>query len=45
MAFIGIYMENVHSLLSFDLVELGDDVSDELKRELEKDGITIYEKT
>jgi len=37
--------ENVHSLLSFDIVELGDDVSGELKKELEKDGIAIYEKT
>lgn len=37
--------ENVHSLLSFDIVELGDDASDDLKKEIEKDGITIYEKT
>ena len=36
--------ENVHSLLSFDIAELGDGVSDELKEEIEKDGITIYEK-
>lgn len=37
--------ENVHSLLSFDIVELGDGASDDLKKEIEKDGITIYEKT
>lgn len=37
--------EKVHSLLSFDIAELGDGVSDELKREIERDGITIYEKT
>ena len=36
--------ENVHSLLSSDIAELGDGVSDELKEEIEKDGITIYEK-
>lgn len=37
--------ENVHSLLSFDIAELGDGVSDELKKEIERSGITIYEKT
>lgn len=37
--------ENVHSLLSFDIVELGNGVSNELKKEIERDGITIYEKT
>lgn len=37
--------EKVHSLLSFDIAELDDGVSDELKREIERDGITIYEKT
>lgn len=36
--------ENVHSLLSFDVVELDNGVSDELKKEIEKDGIIIYEK-
>ena len=36
--------ENVHSLLSFDVVELGDCVSDGLKSEIERSGIAIYEK-
>lgn len=37
--------EQVHSLLSFDIVNLDDGVSDELKKEIERSGITIYEKT
>lgn len=37
--------ENVHSLLSFDIVEFDNSVSDTLKKEIERDGITIYEKT
>ncbi|MBQ9156844.1 MAG: nucleotidyltransferase domain-containing protein [Eubacterium sp.] len=36
--------ENVHSLLTFDLVKLEQNGSEELKEEIEKDGITIYEK-
>ncbi len=36
--------EKVHSLLSFDIVEFNGSVSDELKKEIERDGITIYEK-
>lgn len=36
--------ENVHSLLSFDIVDSGT-ISEELKEEIERDGITIYEKT
>ena len=36
--------ENAHSLLSFDIVDsMG--VSADLKEEIEKDGITVYEKT
>lgn len=35
--------ENVHSLLTFDIVENGG-VSGTLKEEIERDGITIYEK-
>lgn len=35
--------ENVHSLLTFDIVE-NTDVSGDLKEEIERDGITIYEK-
>lgn len=36
--------EKVHSLLSFDIIEWNGDVSEELKKEIEKDGIVIYEK-
>ena len=36
--------ENIHSLLMFDVVDLDKGVSDELKKEIERDGITIYEK-
>lgn len=35
--------ENVHSLLSFDIV-FDKEVSGDLKEEIERDGITIYEK-
>lgn len=37
--------ENVFSLLMFDIVELDAGVSEELKKEIERDGITIYEET
>ena len=36
--------ENVHSLLMFDVVDAGSAVSEELKREIERDGVVIYEK-
>jgi predicted nucleotidyltransferase len=36
--------ENVHSLLSFDIVDLNTNVSEELKKEIDKDGVLIYEK-
>ena len=36
--------EKVHSLLSFDIINLNDETSCELKDEIERDGITIYEK-
>ena len=36
--------EKTHSLLSFDVVNLGAGISEELKREIERDGVTIYEK-
>ena len=36
--------EKTHSLLMFDIVQADAAISDELKQELEKDGITIYEK-
>lgn len=36
--------EKIFSLLSFDIVNLDANVSDDLKMEIEKDGVTIYEK-
>lgn len=36
--------ENVHSLLMFDVIEADSSISEELKKEIEKDGVTIYEK-
>jgi predicted nucleotidyltransferase len=36
--------ENTHSLLLFDIVDLNANVSEELKHEIDKDGVTIYEK-
>lgn len=36
--------EHAHTLLSFDIVELDRGISDELKVELEREGIVIYEK-
>ncbi len=36
--------EKLHSLLTFDVVNLDSGVSDELKREIERDGVTLYEK-
>ena len=44
--FVGFYWdikEQVHSLLSFDVVDLNS-ASDELKKEIERSGVTIYEK-
>ena len=37
--------ENTHSLLMFDIVQADASISDELKEEIEKDGVVIYEKT
>ena len=36
--------EKTHSLLSFDVVDLDSGVSDDLKSEIDKDGVVIYEK-
>jgi len=36
--------EKVHSLLMFDIVQADVSISDELKEEIEKDGVVIYEK-
>lgn len=35
---------NAHSLLSFDIVRYDSKITDELKEEIERDGILIYEK-
>ena len=37
--------ENIHSLLMFDIIQADAAISDELKQEIETDGVTIYEKT
>lgn len=37
--------EKTHSLLMFDIVQADVAISDELKQEIEEDGVTIYEKT
>jgi predicted nucleotidyltransferase len=36
--------ENVHSLLCFDIIDLNTNLSEELKKEIYKDGVLIYEK-
>ena len=36
--------EKTYSLLSFDVVDLDSGVSDDLKSEIDKDGVVIYEK-
>lgn len=36
--------EKTWSLLSFDLIDMDKKVSEELRREIQKDGVTIYEK-
>lgn len=36
--------ENVHSLLSFDIVDLDSGASEDLKKEIEKDGVILYGK-
>ena len=36
--------EKIHSLLMFDIVQADVSISDELKQEIEKDGVIIYEK-
>lgn len=45
--FDGLYWEikeKVHTLLIFDIVNMDSDVSDELKDDIERDGVVIYEK-
>lgn len=36
--------EKVHTLFMFDVVDLDGHISEELQKEIEKDGIVIYEK-
>ena len=36
--------EKSHSLLTFDVIELDKNVSEELKKEIDRDGVIIYEK-
>ena len=36
--------EKSHTLLTFDIVELDRGISDELQKEIDRDGIIIYEK-
>ena len=43
-AFYWAVKETVHSLLTFDIVNYSAGVSDELKKEIEKDGVIVYEK-
>ena len=45
--FYGFYWdvkEKIHSLLMFDILQADTSISDELKQEIEKDGVVIYEK-
>ena len=37
--------EKINSLLMFDIVQADSSISDELKKEIEKDGVVIYKKT
>lgn len=36
--------EKVHSLLTFDIVEVDAGISKDLEKEIQKDGVVIYEK-
>ena len=36
--------ENAHSLLMFDIVDMDGGISDELRANIAKDGVTLYEK-
>ena len=36
--------EKINSLLMFDIVQADSSISDELKKEIENDGVVIYEK-
>ena len=43
-AFYVATMEEIHSLLMFDIVDLEKAISSDLKAEIAKDGVKIYEK-
>lgn len=36
--------KNAHTLLTFDLVNCSENLSEDLKKEIERDGILLYEK-
>lgn len=36
--------ENIHTLLMFDVVDLDGHISEELQKEINRDGVVIYEK-
>lgn len=44
-AFYWSIKDKVNSLLSFDVVDFDNGISDELKNEIERDGVIIYEKS
>lgn len=37
--------KNMPSLLTFDMVEADNGISEELKKEIDRDGVVLYEKT
>lgn len=37
--------EKIHSLLMFDIIQADKTISEDLKKEIERDGVVIYEKT
>lgn len=37
--------EKINSILMFDIIQADSAISDDLKHEIEKDGVIIYEKT
>ncbi len=36
--------EKAHTLLSFDVINMNEKISEDLKREIERDGVVLYEK-
>ena len=44
LAFYYDVQEEAHTLLMFDVVNLDRTITDELKKEIERDGVVIYEK-